>query len=156
MPTDVSISTSSWGSVQSLSLVPMAGGAALPLQFTTSALKPGQVQFKVPAGTAAGRYQLSLTDGSSCGAILDDALTIVDQATLLLATPSMTPAFGSTGTQTAVTVDAANVSGGTAEAQVAGTYEYDARSNGNHDKTPVKFNASLVKESVGWRLNLVH
>lgn len=55
-----------------------------------------------------------------------------------------------------ITVDAANVSGGTAEAQVAGTYEYDARSNGNHDKTPVKFNASLVKESVGWRLNLVH
>ena len=96
------------GSVQSLSLVPMAGGAALPLQFTTSALKPGQVQFVVPSGTAAGRYQLALTDGSSCGAILDDALTIVDQATLMLATPSLTPAFGFIGTQTAVTIEAAN------------------------------------------------
>lgn len=95
------------GSVQTLSLVPMGGGTALPLQFTTSVSKPGQVQFVVPRGTAAGRYQLTLTDGSSCGAILDDALTIVDQATLMLATPSMTPAFGFTGTQTAVTIDAA-------------------------------------------------
>ncbi len=55
-----------------------------------------------------------------------------------------------------ITVENANVSGGTAEAQVAGTYEYDARSNGSHDKTPVKFNASLVKDAGGWRLNLVH
>ncbi len=55
-----------------------------------------------------------------------------------------------------ISVDGANVSGGNAEAQVAGTYEYDARSNGNHDKTPVKFNASLVKDGAVWRLNLVH
>lgn len=94
------------GLVQSVSLVPAGGGTALPVQFTSSALKPGQVQFVVPRMTAAGRYDLLLTDGSSCGARLGDALTIVDQASLMLATPSMTPAFGFTGTQTAVTIDA--------------------------------------------------
>lgn len=96
------------GNVTSLSLVPSNGGAAIPLQFTTSALRPGQVQLVVPRGTAAGTYDVLLTDGSSCGARLLDGLTIVDQATLTLATPAVTPAFGFTGRQTAVTIDSAS------------------------------------------------
>ncbi len=53
-------------------------------------------------------------------------------------------------------VENLSVSGSGAEAQIVGTYEYDARANGSHDRTPVKFNASLVKEGAAWRLNLVH
>ena len=53
-------------------------------------------------------------------------------------------------------IDNLNVASTSAEAQIAGTYEYESRANGAHDKTPVKFSASLVKDASGWRLNLVH
>ena len=53
-------------------------------------------------------------------------------------------------------VESLSISGGNAEAHVAGTYEYDARGNGNRERTPVKFQASLVREGAVWRLNLVH
>lgn len=96
------------GTVTGFALEPLGGGTPVPLQFTTSALRPGQVQFVVPRMTAAGRYDVTLADGSSCGARLGDGLSIVDQATLQLATPALTPAFGHTGAQTAVTIDAAS------------------------------------------------
>jgi hypothetical protein len=96
------------GSVNAVSLVSHDGGTALPLTFTTSALRPGQVQLVIPSGTAAGQYDVLLSDNSSCGARLLDGLTIVDRATLALAAPAVTPSFGHTATQTAVTIEAAD------------------------------------------------
>ena len=96
------------GSVQSMALEPVGGGAPIALQFTTTALRPGQVQIVVPRGTAPGRYDVLLTDGSACGARLADGLLIVAQTSLALATPAVTPAFGFTGTQTAVTIESAS------------------------------------------------
>lgn len=96
------------GSVMTVSIVNTATQASTMLQFTTNPAKPGQVQLTIPAGTPAGTYDVLLTDGSSCGARLADGLRIVDQTTLTLATPSMTPQFGFTGEQTPVTIDGLN------------------------------------------------
>jgi serine/threonine-protein kinase len=52
--------------------------------------------------------------------------------------------------------DDISVAGNSAEAKVSGSYEYDTRANGSHDKTPVKFNVSLVREGSGWRISNVH
>lgn len=96
------------GAVASVSIVNSATEASTMLTFTTNAAKPGQVQLTIPSGTPAGSYDLLLTDGSSCGARLPDALRIVDQTTLTLGSPSMTPQFGYTGDSTPVTIDALN------------------------------------------------
>lgn len=95
------------GAVQSVSLVPTAGGAAIPLTFTHSAMRQNQVQLLVPAGTAPGTYDVLLSDQSSCSARLVGGLQVVDQKTLQLATPAVTPEFGHTSTNTAVTIEAA-------------------------------------------------
>jgi hypothetical protein len=96
------------GAVATVAIVNTATQASTMLQFTTNAAKPGQVQLTIPSGTPAGTYDVLLTDGSSCGARLPDGLRIVDQTTLTLATPSMTPQFGFTGDSTAVTIDGMN------------------------------------------------
>ncbi len=59
-------------------------------------------------------------------------------------------------TRARLAIDALNVTGGSADAQVSGTYEYENRGNSGKDKTPVKFNATLVREGTTWRLNSVH
>ncbi|MFZ5440031.1 MAG: hypothetical protein ACOZQL_08470 [Myxococcota bacterium] len=94
------------GTVTSVSLVPRGGGASVPLQYTTNAARPGQVQVLIPAGTAAGDYDVTLTDGSTCGARLLDGVRIVDQTTVMLATPALTPGFGHLGESTGITLEA--------------------------------------------------
>lgn len=94
------------GAVQSVSLVPSGGGAPIPVTFTHSAMQRNQVQFRVPAGTAPGRYDLVLADDSSCDARLLAGLEVVDRQALALAAPAVTPAFGHVAANTAVTVEA--------------------------------------------------
>lgn len=95
------------GAVQSVSLTPSAGGNPLALSFTYDAARPNQVQVIIPQGTAAGDYDLSLNDTSNCTATLAKAVKVVDQVTLALGMPALTPEFGWVNESTGVTVNGA-------------------------------------------------
>jgi hypothetical protein len=92
------------GPVQSLSLRPAAGGAALPLTFRQDPAHPGQLSITVPLGTAAGEYDLELTDGTACAALLARAVRVSDEKTLALADAPVVPAFGWAQQSTAASV----------------------------------------------------
>jgi hypothetical protein len=89
-----------------------AGSSTAPTALTTTynPAKANRVQAVVPAGTAAGDYDVILNDQSTCTALLASGLTIVDAVTLAIT--SITPPFGGTAEPTAVTVKANPAVGG--------------------------------------------
>lgn len=99
------------GGVDAVSLVPADGGADIPLSFTYDLARPNQVQVVVPVGTTPGAYGVRLEDGTDCAAFLADAVTVTSDLTLELAAVAMDPAFGWTGSSTAVSISGAQVPG---------------------------------------------
>lgn len=84
----------------------MTGSAGTPtsLSFTPETAHPDRPDAIVPAGTAAGNYDLFFTDANNCPAVLSSALTVV--ATTSLRLSSISPDFGYTGTSTSVSLKA--------------------------------------------------
>lgn len=96
--------------VNDIALLPADGGAPISLEVTqANATNRAQVLLRnVDGGVLPpGTYGLALDDGTTCTATLADAVRVVDQATLVLATPAVEPAFGAEGTTTGVTIKAA-------------------------------------------------
>jgi hypothetical protein len=48
-----------------------------------------------------------------------------------------------------------DISNGTADAQVTGTYNYQNTSTGRHESQPVSFHASFENEAGRWRISRV-
>jgi hypothetical protein len=72
------------------------------LAYNTVAGHPNRLQVIVPMGQAAGVYDLMVQDGSGCSAFLAKAITVTNQLTVTL--KSITPPFGVTTSNTAVTI----------------------------------------------------
>ncbi|MFZ5470558.1 MAG: hypothetical protein ACOZIN_14070 [Myxococcota bacterium] len=101
--------------VNDISLEPIDGGAPVSLQIS-SANQNNRAQVlvrNVDGGVVApGSYAMTLDDGTTCNARLVDAVTVVNQTTLVLT--SMDPPFGTVNTTTGVTIKAdVAASGGT-------------------------------------------
>lgn len=94
--------------VRGVALVPASGGPEIALDFTHDPARPNQVQIVIPIGTTAGAYGVRLDDGTACAAFLPNAVTLTADLTLALASPPMSPAFGWTGSSTAVSIFAAS------------------------------------------------
>lgn len=86
-----------------VSIRPAGGGALTALVHTFSPAYPNRIQAVVPAGLAAGDYDVVVDDGS-CDAILPAGLHVTD--TLTVAIEAIEPPFGWTSEDTAVTVTA--------------------------------------------------
>jgi hypothetical protein len=84
-----------------VSIAPDGGGDATQLQYNTVQDHPNRVQAIVPSGTAPGSYDLTLKDNSGT-TTLKNALTVT--ATLSVTLKSLTPPFGPTASDTAVTI----------------------------------------------------
>lgn len=63
---------------------------------------PNRRQATIPAGQAAGQYDLKLQDTTACAAILPKAITVVSEDTVAI--KNVVPPFGWTGEDTAITV----------------------------------------------------
>jgi len=72
--------------------------------YTQDPQHPGRIEITIPSGLAAGAYDVYVTNMAGCTGKLDNAFTVTGQATLTLT--AITPAFGWTGADTAVTVTA--------------------------------------------------
>jgi len=93
------------GSIASIAIRPTGTsdpGAALAFSYNPA--RPTRVQAGVPEGTPPGEYDILFADQSSCVAVLARGLRVVSDVTLELL--SVTPLFGSTSEETAVTVRA--------------------------------------------------
>lgn len=86
-----------------VTLVP-AGQAApvIQLAWTAVAGRSNRVQVVVPAGLAAGAYDLQLNDATGCQTRLASALLVTDALTVALR--SVTPPFGEQASETSVTI----------------------------------------------------
>ncbi len=102
--------------VTSVSIAPTGGGSPVSLTFTEDPARPNQVQALVPAGMAAGTYDVVLGD-SYCSGTLSAGLTVTDQVSLALG--AVSPAQGWTGSSNAVAVAA---TGGSTFAPVPRVY----------------------------------
>lgn len=102
--------------VTSVSISPAGGGSPVSLTFTEDPARPNQVQALVPAGMAAGTYDVTLGD-STCSGTLPAGLTVTDQVSLALG--AVSPAQGWTGSSNAVAVAA---TGGSTFAPVPRVY----------------------------------
>lgn len=89
--------------VRSVTLTPAGGGAPIALAFTESPTRPNQVQALIPAGTAAGTYDVALGD-ASCSGSLAGGLTVTAETTLSLG--GVSPAQGWTGSSGALAISA--------------------------------------------------
>jgi hypothetical protein len=89
--------------VGQLALVPAGTTAPVTtLTFDTVAGHPNRLQATVPAGQAAGAYDLLLQDANSCPSLLPNALTVTSNLTIALL--SVNPPFAGVGAETVVTV----------------------------------------------------
>ncbi|HCF58848.1 MAG TPA: hypothetical protein DFS52_12765, partial [Myxococcales bacterium] len=79
-----------------------SSGAYQDLPYTYDPLRPNQVQAIIPAGLAAGPYEISLHDARNCATRLASAFTVTDQQTVAIA--AIEPPFGWTGAATDVTL----------------------------------------------------
>lgn len=94
--------------ITKLQIAPVGGGAPVDLTGLVTPVgdHPDQAIATVPAGTAAGTYDLLVTDSSACvAAKLSSALRVVGDTTLTLA--GITPRFGWRQTAVSVTISAA-------------------------------------------------
>jgi hypothetical protein len=73
-------------------------------------MHPKHVLVTIPAGLAAGDYDVTVNDSSGCGATMVKAIKIVDQVTLKLV--SIEPQFGHSTTTNAVSIVADSTVGG--------------------------------------------
>jgi hypothetical protein len=80
------------------------------LAFTWNPAKPNRLQATVPSGTAAGQYDILVSQAGVCDAWLVAGLKLVYEVTLLVV--SVTPSFGHTADSTAITVQADPAVGG--------------------------------------------
>ncbi len=87
--------------VRSVTITPSGGSGSTALSFTEDPAKPDQVQMLVPAGTAAGSYDVHVQD-AYCGATIASAFTVTSQVTLTLA--AVTPPEGWTSAANAVAI----------------------------------------------------
>jgi len=87
----------------SVSIRPSSGGSTTTLDHTWDPLHPHRIQAIVPQGLAEGDYDVIVNDGT-CVATLPRGLHVT--ATLTVAIDSITPPFGWTQTDTAVTIRA--------------------------------------------------
>lgn len=88
--------------IKTISIAPAGTATYTNLTLTTNALFPNRAVVTIPAGLAAGRYDMRLDDQSTCSAFLPQALRVVSQATLTVT--SVTPGFGSAAVDTGVVI----------------------------------------------------
>jgi hypothetical protein len=88
---------------QSVTIRPSGGGEARPLEVTFDPARPNRILAVVPAGLAAGNWDVVVTDGL-CSATLPNGLFVV--STLTVAIDDVVPPFAWTSDDTAVTVNA--------------------------------------------------
>ena len=89
--------------VGDVSLVPAGKlSPATALTWTSVAGHANRGQVLIPKGLAAGTYDLLLTDSTTCTTVLPNALTVTGSLTVSL--KSITPPFGWTQSETAVTI----------------------------------------------------
>jgi hypothetical protein len=101
--------------VQSVTLVPSTGGAPVSLPFTVDAARPARVSATVPAGLAAGFYDVQLVHGTGCSST-SSALRVV--STVALVVTSTSPATAWTGGSTRFTVTTSSPVGGSGPVRV--------------------------------------
>ena len=90
--------------IKSIAIAPHGTTTMQPLTYTQDPQHPGRVEITIPSGLAAGAYDVYVTNMAGCTGKLDNAFTVTAQTTLTLT--AVTPAFGWTGADTAVTVTA--------------------------------------------------
>ncbi len=95
--------------VQSVTVAPSTGGSSTSLAISYDASHPNQIQVTVPAGMAAGGYDLDVRDGTGCTGHLANAFQVTATTSLVLG--PLDPAFGWSGADTAVTVTATSSPG---------------------------------------------
>lgn len=88
--------------IKTISIAPAGTATFTTLALTVDPLFPNRGTVTIPAGLAAGRYDMRLDDQSTCSAFLPGALKVVSQATLTVT--DVTPAFGSAAQDTAVVI----------------------------------------------------
>jgi hypothetical protein len=71
---------------------PSGGGAPIMLSAVIDPNHPKRILAIIPKGTAAGDYDITVTDSSGCPATLPKGLKVVDMATVMLT--AMNPPFG--------------------------------------------------------------
>jgi hypothetical protein len=87
-----------------VTIVPTGQNAPVTtLQWAAVPNHPNRVQVIVPVNQAPGTYDLIMNDATGCQTILVGALTVT--ATLEVTIKRVTPSFGYTGSETAVTID---------------------------------------------------
>jgi hypothetical protein len=100
------------GAVQQVTITLQGTTTPISLQLSPQT-RPNQVQVLLPQGLAPGVYDMALSDGTTCQAMLTGALTVVSQTTLALANPPMDPPFGEVNESTSVQIFAAGGASGT-------------------------------------------
>ncbi|MEW5850498.1 MAG: DUF4215 domain-containing protein [Myxococcota bacterium] len=92
------------GDVASVSIVPAGGGAPVTLVHTYDPGRPTLVQAVIPAGQAAGDYDVVVRDDVNCEATLAGGVTVTDRLTIDVAT--VDPPFAWSGGVSSVVVTA--------------------------------------------------
>lgn len=88
--------------IKTISIAPTGTANFTSLTLTVNAAFPNRGVVTIPAGLAAGRYDMRLDDQSTCSAFLPQALRVVSTATLTVT--SVTPGFGSAAVDTGVVI----------------------------------------------------
>jgi hypothetical protein len=117
---------------------------------------PPQAPPQAPPPAADPRPEIRSVISDYAGAIESQSVAAIRRVY-----PGMTPAqqqgwerfFGDVREMKAqLSVGQLDVSGGTAEAQISGTYTYLNTTSGRSERQPVSFRASLRREGTGWRI----
>ncbi len=88
-----------------VTVAPTGGGTETALtNVAWDPLSPNRIQATIPAGLAAGTYDVFVRGVGGCDAFLSSALEVVSETRLALLNPSMNPPFGQAGTDVAVNV----------------------------------------------------
>jgi hypothetical protein len=88
--------------IKTIAIAPTGTSSFTNLTVSTNPVFPNRATVTIPAGMAAGVYDMKLDDQSTCSAFLQSALKIV--ATPTLTVTNVTPGFGSTGQDTGVVI----------------------------------------------------
>lgn len=88
--------------IKTVSIAPAGTTNYVSLTLSTNPAFPNRAVVTIPAGMAAGSYDMKLDDQTSCSAFLPGAIKVVSAATLTVT--KMEPAFGSAAQDTAATI----------------------------------------------------